>query len=155
MNIVALVRGAWQNTKDMPFLLRMYCQGAMVAAPLLLLFLSLPLFDWTVNDRPVPYAELWSSGAGMALSLLLALAGVGGWGLALRSSSARWAWVATPSVPLLALPLFPASPLLSGLRDASLIAGALLTSVAVYAVLFHTPAVRRHLAHGATGEQRA
>lgn len=155
MNIVIAVRRAWQNTKDMPFLLRMYCQGAMVVAPLLLFFLVLPLFDWNVNNRPLSYTELWSSGAGMASSLCLALAGLGGWGLAFRSSVARWAWVAAPSAPLLALPFFPASPQLSGLRDGSLVAGALFTSVAVYAVLFHIPAVRRYLAHAATGEHRA
>ena len=154
MNIVAPVRGAWQNTKDMPLLLRVYCQGAMLVAPLLLLFIALPLFDWAVNGRVVSYAELWSSGAGVILSLCLALLGFGAWALAARSSIGRWAWVAAPSVPLLATPFSPASSLLSDLSDTSLVAGMLLTSVAVYAVLFHAPSVRRYLEHGARNKQR-
>ena len=150
MNIAAAVRGAWQNTQDMPALLRMYCQGAMVVTPLLLLLLVLPLFEWTVNGRRVSYAELWSSGAGVVLGVCLALSGLGAWGLAARSSRARWACVAAPSAPLLALPFSRASLLLSGLSDASLVAGTLLTSAAVYAALFHVPSVRRYLANVAS-----
>jgi hypothetical protein len=85
MNIVPAIWSTWKNTKGMPFLLRMYCQGAMVVAPLILFFLAVPLFDWTVNDRPVSYTELWSSGAGVTIGGCLMLVGLGGWGLAARA----------------------------------------------------------------------
>jgi hypothetical protein len=68
----------------MPFLLGMLCQGAMVAAPILLVLLAVPGVEWEVNGRAMPYAEMWSSGEVPAVALSLALAGIGAWGLAAR-----------------------------------------------------------------------
>lgn len=155
MNYVAALRRAWKNTKDMPLLLRMYCQGAMFVAPVILFFLVVPLFEWTVDDKPMSYVELWRTGAGLAIGGCLVLVGLGGWGLASRVPRARWAWVAAPLAPFLSLFFFPGASWASALGDGSIIASALLTSAAVYALLFHVPAVRRYLARPASKEKRA
>jgi hypothetical protein len=80
----------------MPFLLRTFCEGAMVAAPILLVFLLLPITDWQINGRPMAYAELWSSGQGVAIAAFLVLGGVGAWGLAARVHASRWLLVSLP-----------------------------------------------------------
>jgi hypothetical protein len=138
---IAALRHAWRNTKDMPPLLRVFCQGAMVVTPLLLVLLAVPLFDWTVGSRTMSYTDLWQSGAGATLSACLLLGGIGAWGLAARAPRARWALVASPSVPLLSLWTSRAE----GLDSVSNVASALLTSAVVYLALFHVPAVRRYL----------
>ena len=76
----------WRNTKEMPALLRMFCQGAMVAPPLLAVVLLVPLTNWNVNGREVHYSELWSSGAGLTMLVLLLMVSAGSWGLAARRS---------------------------------------------------------------------
>jgi hypothetical protein len=143
---IAALRHAWSNTTDMPPLLRVFCQGAMVVTPLLLLLLAVPLFDWTVGSQTMSYAELWQSGAGATLSACVLVWGIGAWGLAARAPRARWALVAAPSVPLLSLLFFPAWSGAEGLGSAASIGSALLTSVVVYVVLFFVPAVRRYVA---------
>lgn len=84
----------WRNTQRMPQLLRMFCQGAVVAPPILAALLLLPLTDWTVNGRQVPYTELWRSGAGLTFLVFALTATAGAWGLAARKPWARWALVA-------------------------------------------------------------
>ncbi|MEO6967696.1 MAG: hypothetical protein ABI132_04460 [Rhodanobacteraceae bacterium] len=80
MSFVAAIRKAWQNTKEMPSLLRIYCRAAMVVAPLLLMFLIHPLREWIVNGKAMSYREFWSSGVGVSLGVLIVLIAIGGWG---------------------------------------------------------------------------
>jgi hypothetical protein len=85
MGALAIVKRWWRNTKELPFPLDMLCQGAMVAGPILLVFLVLPIVEWTINGRQMSYAELWKSGAGLAFGLFLFLLMIGAWGLAAQS----------------------------------------------------------------------
>jgi hypothetical protein len=133
----------WQNTKSMPFLLRLLCQGAMVAAPILLLFLVLPITEWEVNGRSVSYAELGSSGEGAAIAASLGLASAGAWGLAARNSASRWLLVSTPLAPYVVLAVFPGSRVEPIGPD--VIVSAALTAAAFYFCLFRLRAVRAYL----------
>lgn len=144
MSPLSLVKKSWQNTKAMPGLLRMLCQGAMVAPPILLAFLVLPLTEWTVNGKSMSYPELWGSGAGVILGLVLLLAAIGGWGIAARVSAARWAWVAAPVLPVLLLPLFPQFAAGSSSSTLSSMGAGLVTSIVLYGALFHVGAVQRY-----------
>src|SRR5438034_6471454 len=67
--------------------------------PVLFVFVVLPIVEWTVNGRPMSYAELWKSGAGLAFGLFLFLLMIGAWGLAARNLRSRWALVAAPTAP--------------------------------------------------------
>src|SRR5262245_52347499 len=99
MGAAARLKIWWRNTSEMPFLLRQLCQGGMVAGPILLIFLCLPIFEWTVNGRRVSYSELWLSGSGVAFALFVSLVAVGCWGLAARRPASRWALVLAPVAP--------------------------------------------------------
>jgi hypothetical protein len=147
-NALAIVKGWWMNTKDLPIPLDMLCQGAMVAGPVLLLFVVLPIVDWTINGRQMSYAELWKSGAGLAFGLFLFLIMVGAWGLAARNLRSRWALVAAPSAPYIASVPFLSSGLLSAEDVWFGILGGLVMAAITYACLFHWPAVRRYFAAG-------
>lgn len=124
----------------MPFLLRMLNQGAMVAAPILLLFLILPITEWEVNGRQVPYAELWSSGGGAAFAASLALATAGAWGFAARIAVSRWLLVSSPLAPYMVLAIFPDSP-----TEPIGPAGSILTAAVFYLCLFRLRSVRTYL----------
>ena len=134
----------WQNTKSMPFLLRLLSQGAMVAAPILLLFLVLPITEWEINGHRVSYAELWFSGQGVAIAAPLALVAAGAWGLAARNSASRWLLVLSPVAPYLILAILPATP--SEPLTPDVIASAALTAAVFYFCLFRLRAVREYLA---------
>jgi len=145
-SIVAL----WRNTKEMPPLLRMFCQGAMVAPPALSALLVLPLTDWTVNGKQVPYAELWSSGAGLTMLVFMLLAAAGAWGLAARAKWSRWAWVATPVAPLLVAALYPRTWFTQEVSGGVTVwLSALLTSILIGACLFFVPSVKEYTSRGA------
>jgi len=131
----------WRNTKSLPFLLRLLIQGAMVATPILLLFLVFPIAEWEVDGRAVSYTELWSSGGGAALAVSLALAGAGAWGLAARSAASRWLLVFSPVAPYIVLAVFPASAPIT----LDVIVSAALTAAVFYFCLFHLKAVRTYL----------
>ena len=146
------IKSMWQNTKKMPFILGTYCQGVMLVTPLFLFCLVFPMFNWSINGKLVTYGELWSSGAGFVFGICFALAGIGGWGLAARWSFARWAWVAAPTFPILIGRLFPPSSLLSGIEEVSVISSGVITSVVIYAALFHVPAINHYLAHIVTSD---
>ncbi len=143
MTVTERIATCWQNTKSMPFLLRLLSQGAMVAAPILLLFLVLPITEWEVNGRSLSYVELWSSGEGAAIAASLSLATAGAWGLAARNSASRWLLVATPLAPYIVLAIFPGSraePI-----GPDVIASAALTAAVFYFCLFRLRAVRAYL----------
>ena len=144
MTLLQRLSGYWQNTKSMPFLLRLLSQGAMVAAPILLLFLVLPITEWEINGHRVSYAELWFSGQGVAIAAPLALVAAGAWGLAARNSASRWLLVLSPVAPYLILAILPATPSESLTPD--VIASAALTAAVFYFCLFRLRAVREYLA---------
>ena len=144
-------RALMANTKAMPQLLRMFCQGAMVAPPILILLLVLPLMEWTVNGRQVSYSELWSSGAGLTMLVFMLIATAGAWGLAARASWSRWAWVATPVAPVLVAAVHPTSWFTQEVTgDVSVWAGSFATSAIIYACLFLIPAVKNYAVNRAT-----
>lgn len=78
-----------------------------MASPILLLILSIPSTNWKVNGRNVTYQELWASGAGLVFLSMIALVGVGSWGIAARKSEARWALVLANIVPVTVMSLWP------------------------------------------------
>ena len=143
----------WRNTKNMPQLLRMLCQGAMVAPPILAALLVLPLTDWTVNGKQVPYAELWKSGAGLTFLVFTLTATAGAWGLAARKTWARWALVATPVAPVIVAALYPKTwftEQASG--DLSTWLSALGMAAIFYACLFFLPSVKAYVYGSASAD---
>lgn len=148
MDAPATIKGWWRNTKDLPFPLDMLCQGAMVAGPIMFVFLVLPIVGWTINGRQLSYAELWKSGAGLAFGLFLFLITIGAWGLAARNPGSRWALVAAPTAPYIASVPFLHFGLLSTEEVRFGLLGGLLMAAIAYACLFHLPAVRRYFAGG-------
>ena len=148
-SIVAL----WRNTKRMLQLLRMFCQGAMIAPPILAVLLLLPLADWTVNGRQIPYSELWSSGAGLTFLVFTLMATAGAWGLAARKTWARWALVASPVAPIIVATAFPRTwftEQASG--DLSIWLSALGTSALFNACLLLLPSVKANVSGRASAD---
>jgi len=154
MKILATLQGWWKNTQDLPFPLDMLCQGAMIAGPTMLVFLVVPIVDWTIDARPMSYARLWTSGAGFAFAVFLSLITIGAWGLAARNPASRWALVAAPIAPYIASVPFMNSGLLSREDIWFGILGGLLMAAVIYTCLFHLPAVRRYFAGGRDGDVR-
>ena len=143
-------RALWRNTKAMPQLLRMFCQGGMVAPPILALLLVLPVMDWKINGRQVQYAELWSSGAGLTMLVFMLMATAGAWGLAARAVWSRWVWVATPLAPILVAAVYPRTWFTrEAAGDVSVWASAAATSLIIFACLFLVPAVKNYAAGSA------
>jgi hypothetical protein len=139
------IRALWQSTKEMPALFRMFCQGAMVATPLLAILLVLPVMNWTVNGRSVTYEELWQSGAGLTMLVLMLLAASSAWGSAARAGWARWAWVVTPVAPLLVAAAQPMTWFTEpAVTDVSMWLGAFATSAVIAAGLFLVPSVHSY-----------
>lgn len=136
----------WRNTQDLPRLLKVLCRGAMVASPILLLFLVVPLFDWTVDGRKVSYGELWASGTGLALLLALSLASIGSWGIASRNPRARWALVFVPIAPTAALSVWPSTWLTSQLSYSGLWLNSLFTAALIFFGLFGVQSVNEYFA---------
>jgi hypothetical protein len=139
-------RALWRNTNAMPQLLRMFCQGGMVAPPILALLLAVPIMDWTVNGRRVQYAELWSSGAGLSMLVFTVMATVGAWGLAARAPWSRWLWVATPLSPVLIAAAYPSTWFTQEVSgNLSVWASSAATAIAIFFCLFLIPAVKCYL----------
>ena len=67
----------WKNTKQMPLVLGVLCQGGMVVAPLVLLLVALPLTDWEVDGRR---------------DVLHRTLVIWRWGCYCRLFCARWRW---------------------------------------------------------------
>lgn len=143
-----MINRYWENTKDLPFPLDMLCQGAMIAGPVMFVFLVVPIVDWTIEGRHLSYAELWQSGAGVAYALFLLLLTIGAWGLAARKPASRWALIFAPIAPYVASAPFLRSGLLSRDDLTFGILGGMLMAAVLYACLFRLPAVRRYFAGG-------
>jgi len=129
----------------MPALLRMYCQGGMVAAPILILVLVLPIAPFNVNGQPVSYAELWSSGIGEITALFVGFIGIGAWGIAARSSISRWFIVLAGLLPAVFMTLIPSFyKFAPGASKISFLAEAAVTAILLYGCLFWIPSVQRY-----------
>jgi hypothetical protein len=118
----------------------------MVASPILLFFLTFPVFDWTVNGRKVSYGELWASGVGLALFLALSLASIGSWGVASRNPRARWALVLVPIAPIAALSVWPSTWLTSQLSYSGLWLNSLFIAALILWGLFGVQSVNEYFA---------
>ena len=134
----------WKNTKELPYLLRVLIQGAMVVTPLFLLLLVLPVTEWEVDGRLVSYTELWSSGEGIALAVSLLLVGAGAWGLAARNAASRWLLVISPVVPYLVFGAV-SSPASEPITFAGAVSAAV-TAAIFYVGLFRLRSVQEYLA---------
>ena len=142
----------WRNTQRMPQLLRMFCQGAMVAPPILAALLLLPLTEWTVNGRQVPYAELWRSGAGLTFLVFTLTATAGAWGLAARKPWARLALVATPIAPVIVASIYPKTWFTEQAGDLSTWLSAIGMAAFFYACLFLLPSVKAYVSGSARAD---
>ena len=143
------LRMYWSNTREMPFLLRILCQGGMVAGPVLFLFLVLPIADWTFNGTRMSYSELWSSGAGLVMAVFIGLVIVGTWGMAARKPTSRWALVLAPLAPIILALAFPKLRSTVPL-DPVFLLQVLVTPAIIYGCLFHFASIRKYLGDGRT-----
>ena len=107
--MVLNISGCWKNTKDMPFPMRTLCQGTMVAGPILIFALILPIAAWRIGERYLSYGELWSSGVGETMIIFIGSTTVGAWLLAMRKERGRrlvMLGTLVPSVLVLVVPAF-------------------------------------------------
>jgi hypothetical protein len=127
----------------MPYLLRMLCQGGMVAGPLLFISTLVPMGIGSFNGKPMTYAELWSSGAAASAAIFTLMVTVGCWGLAARALRSRWALVLSPLVPY--IPLAILSPTSFGVPASVLLLEGGVGAALIYVCLFRLRSVRRYL----------
>ena len=134
----------WANTKEMPLVLRLLCQGGMIVSPIFIVLLLVPFIDWDINGRPMSYIEIWTSGAGLSICAFLVLVMVGTWGLAARNAKSRWVLVLAPLAPCAVLLL----PWRSQFATESLAIGTvtqlILGAAVIYICLFHLKIVRKY-----------
>ena len=129
----------WRNAAEMPLLLGLLCKGGMVAGPILLFFLAVPVMEWTVNGQRMSYSELWRSGAGISLVISGGLITLGTWGMAARQRWCRWALVLAPVLPIAAFPKsFIPEPGFALVNE-------LVTAAIIYGCLFHLRSVQEYL----------
>ena len=137
--MVSQLRSYWRNTNQMPSILKPLCQGGMVAGPIMLFFILLPISDWTVNGQKMSYYEFWRFGAGTSALTFVGLIAIGTWGMAARKSWSRWTLVFAPLLPIATIPraMIPefGMALASGVFFAAIF----------YECLFHLTAVRKYL----------
>jgi hypothetical protein len=130
----------WRNTRKMPTLLRMFCQGCMVVSPLMLLLIMLPIGNWNVDGQELTYRQFWTSAYPPIFISGLLLMTIGAWGAAARNSNSRWAVVLATLVPFLCALLLPSSSQYEWFD----VVGATLMSLVMYLLLFHLPAVVKY-----------
>lgn len=146
VNVFALIREARAGLAVMPELMRILCGGAMVATPVLLVLMFVPLVPLHINGQAVSRREFWHSGVALVFASFLILGVIGSWGMALRRPGTRWAVVSIVLVPAVISQLLPASALLAlGQPSPSrmLVAGCAY-AIGFYLCLFHIPAVKRY-----------
>jgi len=132
------IGSSWRNTNAMPPLLGLLCKGGMVAGPILLFFLIVPIVDWTVNGQRMSYSELWRSGAGLSAALFIGFVTLGTWGMVARQPWSRWALVLAPVLPIAAFPSLMIS-------EPGMLVNAIVISAVIYGCLFHLKSVRKYL----------
>jgi len=139
-SLLGNLSASWGNTREMPLLMRVLCQGAMVVTPLLILALALPVTDWEVNGQTMTYRDLWTSGNGAMLAVCLGLYCYGAWGLAARRQASRWVLLAASVVPVIFIAASERSiPWLA-------LANSAICGIAMYFCLFRLRAVRSFMA---------
>jgi hypothetical protein len=136
----------WRNTREMPSLLRMFCQGGMTAGPLLFIAFALPMGNIGVNGRTMSYGEFWSSGAGAGTELFLLMVTIGFWGLAARAPSSRWVLVVCPLISW--IPIAFAVPNTLAESVPMLILESIVSAAFTYFCLFRLRSVRRYMEGG-------
>jgi hypothetical protein len=136
----------WRNTKEMPLLLGILCQGGMVVGPIFFVFAVLPIADWTFNGRQMSYSEFWSSGAGLVMVGIIGPMTMGAWGMAARKPNSRWALVLMPLVPVVLTLMFPQLRSTVTL-DPLYLLELILSPAIIYGCLFHFSSVRNYF-HG-------
>ena len=133
----------WNNTKEMPEILSLLCQGGMIAAPILLMIIVFPISpEMTVNGQRMSYSEVWESGVGVSIVLFLGLATVGCWGMAARKVWSRWALIFTPFIGTLSFSQIPSFDLKWALVNC------IFTGAVIYGYLFHSKAVEKYFQKG-------
>lgn len=136
----------WANTREMPLVLRLLCQGGMIVSPIFILLLLVPFPSWEINGRSMPYIEVWTSGAGLSICAFLLFLAIGTWGLAARGANYRWALVFAPLAPYVVLLLYPwGSQFAADALAFGTVAQLLLGAVVMYVCLFHLKVVRMFL----------
>jgi hypothetical protein len=142
------IASLWRDTKTMPYILGVFCQGAMVVTPIIAALLIFPVMEWTINEKALTYSELWSCGAGSVFLLWMLMIATGAWGLAARAIWARWVCVANPVMPLLLAAIHPktwfTSEVVAGI---DIWLSALATSAFIFVCLFFIPSVLSYV-HG-------
>jgi len=137
--------GYWNNTTRLPMLIKAGCRASMLIAPLFLFLLIVPVFDWTVNEREVPYRELWFCGAGPVFATFFALVGFGAWGAAARYPASRWGFVLAPILPVTLVWPLPSSWFTQEVAlSASVLINGFITAVFIYICLFYIRGVREY-----------
>ena len=139
-----VLRKARAGVDAMPVIMRMFCGGAMLATPILLLAISIPTIHFNVDGREVAFREMWASGLAPVIAAFLLLGGIASWGLALRWPGARWVAVITPLVPFALAWLLPRSDFLSTYQQATTFWSTLPYAIGMYLCLFHIPSVKRY-----------
>jgi hypothetical protein len=148
MSVFALFRESRAGLAAMPTLMRMFCGGAMLATPVLLLLMLVPLVPLQIDGQAVSRREFWESGIALVFVSFLLLGLVGSWGMALRRPGARWAAVSMPVAPGLILLLLPTSRLVASEQGLRTVAVGCAYAVAFYLCLFHIPVLKRYFAAG-------
>lgn len=136
--MISSLKKCWQNTKTMPFVLRSFCQGGMVAGPVLATFVVVPITNWNVNGVEMTYRQVWSSGAGLFALLFTGLLSISAWGMAAKLAWSRWASVLAPLLPIAAFP----QAMIGDLN--MLLLNAAITSATAYFCLFQLKSVTRY-----------
>jgi len=144
-SILGRLGSSWRNTREMPLVMRVLCQGAMVVTPLFILALVLPVADWEVDGQTMTYRDLWTSGNGGMLAICFGLCCFGAWGLAARRHSSRWVLVAASVAPAVVIAASGSS-----IRWLSLIEAAI-CGIAMYFCLFRLRAVQLFMGGAGNG----
>jgi hypothetical protein len=148
MASLKLVRDLWHNTYEMPRLVRMLCQGAMTAAPILGAVTLVPGLDWNVNGRNMTYREVWSSGIGASILVSMLLVTIGGWGAAARAPNSRWALVLFPLIMAAPMALVRGRGAPGGSAPGVVWGSVCITAAVLYVCLFRLSSVRRYFEEG-------
>jgi hypothetical protein len=146
MASLKVVRDLWHNTHEMPWLVRMLCQGAMTAAPILGAVTLVPGIDWNVDGRDMTYREVWSSGVGASILVSMLLVTIGGWGAAARAPNSRWALVLFPVIMAAPMALVRGAP--GGSSPGVVLGSVCITAAVLYVCLFRLSSVRRYFEEG-------
>ncbi len=138
----------WRNTRSMPSLVRMFCQGSMLVPPIFVVLAAWPISDWSVNGKNLTYSEFWASGPAPTIASGLILVTIGAWGAAARNSRSRWAILFSVPVPYLVAFSFDYLTSYSSGYDWFDLIGSVIMTFLLYLVFFRLEPVVNWYAHG-------